>query len=97
NLGNIRRVDYYLIADLPNRAIVVGKQRRFGWCENLRLIDVGAKYQREFLSDVFVEQLLGGEQVVFIILLNHRQRVRRSQRFDMYRRRVNLLRDPTKL
>src|SRR5882724_9438496 len=97
NLSDVRRVDDDLVPDLPYRAAVIGEQNRLGRRQHLGLVSVRPQHQCDFLSNVLVEQLLRREQIVLVVLLDYRQRVRRGERFDVNGGGVDLLGDASEL
>ena len=50
-------------------------------------------HQRHFAADVLAQQLVGIEQVVLVVLLEHADRRRLGQRSEMHRRRIDGGRD----
>jgi hypothetical protein len=59
-----------LAVDLPHRRVVVAEQTRRHFFLARRSTDGARSHQRDVLADVLLQQLLGFEQVVLVVLLD---------------------------
>ena len=74
-----------VVADSPNRAVVVGEQSGFDFFMLGGAAVLIRADQRDFLAHVFVEKFRGLEEIVFVILFDDAKLVRIGERAKMYR------------
>ena len=86
-LGRVAGHDF--VADLPDRRVVIGEQARRHDLLFRRARLAARAHERHVAADVLLQQPLGAQQVVLVVLLEHPQLRRLAQRPEMHRRRVD--------
>jgi hypothetical protein len=78
-----------LTADLPYRAVVITEKPRVYFLLARAAAFLSRAHQRHLAPDVFAQQLVGLQQVVLVVLLEHAYRSRLRQRAEVDSRRVH--------
>ncbi len=76
-------------ADAPHRAVVERQQRRLRFDGPRRAVLHRRANQRHLAADVLLQQLLRIEQVVFVVLFEHRQAARLRERTQVHGGRIH--------
>ena len=74
-----------LVADLPDRAVVVAEKTRLHFFLARRAALLHAAHQRDLAADVLAQQLVGLEQVVLVVLLEDADARRLAHRSEVHR------------
>ena len=82
-----------LVADLPDRRVVVAEEPRRHFLGTCRAVLLLHAHQRHVAADVLAQQLVGLEQVVLVVLLEHARARRLGERSEMNGRRIHGRRD----
>ena len=78
-----------LVADLPDRRVVVAEQPRLHLFFPRRAVVLPRAHERDVAADVLAQQLVRLEQVVFVVLLEHADARRLGERAEVHGRRID--------
>ena len=82
-----------LVADLPHRRVVVAEEARLHFLLARLAVLRAPAHQDDVAADVLAQQLVGLEQVVLVVLLEHVHARRLGERPEVHRRRIHRRRD----
>ncbi len=78
-----------IAADPPDRPVVVAEKPRRDRCFTRRTVLGPRANQRDIPADILFQELVGVEQVVFVVLFEHREAQRFRERANVNCRRVH--------
>jgi hypothetical protein len=81
------------LPDPPHRRVVVAEELGLDLLLMRRAILLHGAHERHLATDVLSEQLVGLEEIVLVVLLQHTDTRRLGERSEMHRRRIDRRRD----
>ena len=78
-----------LLADPPHRRVVVAEELGLDLFLARRAVLLHRAHERDFAADVLSQQLVGLEEIVFVVLLEHAHARRLGQRAEVHRRGIH--------
>ena len=69
-IGVDRHAGDDFVADFPDWAVVIGEKHGFCFDPSRRAAVFFRAYERDFLADIFLEELLGIEEIEFVVLFD---------------------------